>query len=62
MLQGPRSLFKSVGGGQDSKGAMPRWQAGFYPVFFYPSKKWGGGTPGSAVPVLNNFEEGNHFG
>ena len=39
------------GGGQDSTGAIPRRQAGFYPVFFYyPLKKWGGHDPRPPVP------------
>ena len=40
--QGPRSLFKSEGGGgrQDSTGVIPRGQFGFYPVIiYYPPKK-----------------------
>ena len=47
------------GGGQDSTGAIPRRQAGFYPViFYYPLKKWGGHAPPcSAVPVFLHAQE-----
>ena len=43
----PESVLKcGGGGGQDSTGAIPRRQAGFYLVnFYYPMKKWGGHGP-----------------
>ena len=53
---GTGSLFQSGGGGQDSTGAMPRRQAGFYPVIFLASKK-GGAAPCSAVPVKVVFPQ-----
>jgi hypothetical protein len=40
---GPRSLFES---GQDSTGAMPHRQAGFYLVIFLSTEKVGGGGHG----------------
>ena len=55
MLQGPRSLLKVGGGG--GRIARELCHAGFYPVIFLFTKKVGAMPPGSAVPVLNNFEE-----
>ena len=50
------------GGGGDGTGAIPRRQAGFYPVFFYYSLKKGGhapsGPPCSAVPGYTLFAIG----
>ena len=40
------ACLKVGGGGQDNTGAIPRKQAGLYPVFFYyPPKKWEGTWP-----------------
>jgi hypothetical protein len=51
------------GGGQDSTGAIPRRQAGFYlVVFYYPPKKWGGGHGPRLPPVSRslNMEAQQH--
>jgi hypothetical protein len=68
LWQGPRSLFKSFGGGWgggDSTGAIPRRQAGFYPVFFYYPPKKGGDMASQPVPrsliiVSYNYDKA-HF-
>jgi hypothetical protein len=41
------------GGGQDSTGAIPRRQAGFYPVIFYYPPKKGGDM--ASQPVLRSL-------